>query len=322
VGDGKSGMLFFFSKNRNYVIKTLKKSELKPMIELLPDYFAHMREYPDSLLCRFLALFTLSIFRQVKTPEAGEAPTFGATPNQSYFLLVMSSAFLSPYTPDVVYDLKGSTKNRIVDDDEILVKGFKALKKAKAKAEAAERLEAAIASGADEDGARPGRWSAGTMAGKVRRTSTVALEGEGTEELRLLALEAGTSKITLKDLNLVCSQPPCAQMSGFIAIHPAAATKLHAQIKVDVALLTKHKLMDYSLLLGVHHLDGKVRYSFLFALLFCLLIYSFVCSLLLLLHSIPRLGRWRRRTLRTRARRRRTREAAAAAAAAKRKRRV
>lgn len=144
MGDGKSGMLFFFSKNRNYVIKTLKKSELKPMIELLPDYYAHMREYPDSLLCRFLALFTLSIFRQVATPAPGEAPTFGATPNQSYFLLVMSSAFLSPYTPDVVYDLKGSTKNRIVADDEILVKGFKALKKAKAKAEAAERLQVRV----------------------------------------------------------------------------------------------------------------------------------------------------------------------------------
>ena len=52
VGDGKSGMLFFFSKNRNYVIKTLKKSELKPMLELLPDYYEHMRTHTDSVRIR------------------------------------------------------------------------------------------------------------------------------------------------------------------------------------------------------------------------------------------------------------------------------
>ena len=59
VGDGKSGMLFFFSKNRNYVIKTLKKSELKPMLELLPDYYEHMRTHTDSVRIRTKYIYIL-----------------------------------------------------------------------------------------------------------------------------------------------------------------------------------------------------------------------------------------------------------------------
>ena len=41
-GDGKSGMLFFTSKDKKYVIKTLKKVELVFLQSFLHDYAVHM----------------------------------------------------------------------------------------------------------------------------------------------------------------------------------------------------------------------------------------------------------------------------------------
>ena len=126
------------------------------------------------------------------------------------------------------------------------MKGYKALKKEKAEAELAAVSESEeLTSVAAAHSAKGGR----------RISMTAAIEGEDSAHLRQAALEKGVCKITLKDLNLICAQPECAQTRGFFAIHPEAAAKLHEQIAVDVALLTKHNLMDYSLLLGVHHLD-------------------------------------------------------------------
>ena len=42
-GTGKSGSFFFFSHDRKFLIKTMKKKELDIMLKILPDYIKHMK---------------------------------------------------------------------------------------------------------------------------------------------------------------------------------------------------------------------------------------------------------------------------------------
>ena len=107
-GEGKSGMLFFRTKDQRYVLKTLKTTELPVMLSLLPEYIAHLDKHRCSLLPRLYGLTTFY---------------FPAT-KERYILIVMENV-LRPKSlhsgwfsrqPKVheIYDLKGSTKGRVV----------------------------------------------------------------------------------------------------------------------------------------------------------------------------------------------------------------
>jgi len=58
VGDGKSGMLFFFTEDRRYVLKTVKPNEMSVLVDkgMLTGYLKHMLDNPNSLICRFLGM--------------------------------------------------------------------------------------------------------------------------------------------------------------------------------------------------------------------------------------------------------------------------
>lgn len=79
MGDGKSGMLFFFTQDRRYVLKTVKANEMAVLVDqgsflapltclaeltgtdsnqtissgLLPAYLKHMMSNPGEYLCCF-----------------------------------------------------------------------------------------------------------------------------------------------------------------------------------------------------------------------------------------------------------------------------
>ena len=67
-GDGKSGMCFFFTRDRKYVLKTVKAAEIPILLGLLPDYHQYfalqrtslgkrpVRQQQCSLLPRFFGL--------------------------------------------------------------------------------------------------------------------------------------------------------------------------------------------------------------------------------------------------------------------------
>ena len=327
VGDGKSGMLFFFSHDRSLVIKTLKKSELRPMLELLPDYTAHMRQHRNSLLCRYLALFCLTVFDTPTPPSVETASThaagvsdrgfmseamrvmaavgagletrddiaasvgaevssdlvlftvtFFANPahielapptisawRQEYIIIVMSSAFLVPpdsnITPHLMYDLKGSTRNRLVGFEELAAKGREKSKKrpqsealkmtaTKKKAEEAKRKAAAAAAAA-----AAGEEEEEEEDDEDLMLLRAGVKTEGADDVLLEDVRNGAERITLKDLNLIFGVPATAGLQAPIALQPGAAAALHSQIECDLALLSAHGLMDYSLLLGVHFID-------------------------------------------------------------------
>jgi hypothetical protein len=219
VGDGKSGMLFFFSKDKGFVVKTLKGRERQVFIKMLPDYMRHMSEHHNSTLCRFFGMFTVKL-------KGLSAESMEGRPPAGYTVVVMGNALNTSLDIGVKYDLKGSTSKRIVHAEEMIEKAKQSIaKKLEAKGMLPHAIEENIAARKPQD-----------------------------------LVQLGVTKITLKDLNLTIRDParnPAASKmpGGVIKIAPDVATRLHAQIDADIALLIKYKLMDYSLFVGVHECD-------------------------------------------------------------------
>lgn len=93
--NSKSGEFFFFSYNREFLIKTISHNEALLLHRMLPEYYAHVMEYPDTLLTRFYGM------HKVK-PQAGHFVYF----------LIMGSVFASDLPVHSIYDLKGSKIGR------------------------------------------------------------------------------------------------------------------------------------------------------------------------------------------------------------------
>ena len=115
-GEGKSGMLFFTTEDQQYILKTLKSDELPVMLNFLPHYLAHLNNFKCSLLPRFYGLTTFTFPKRL---------VGGTQQSQTKYILVVMENVLRPKQlhsgwfsrqPKVheVYDLKGSTKGRVV----------------------------------------------------------------------------------------------------------------------------------------------------------------------------------------------------------------
>ena len=61
VGEGKSGMLFFFSHNGRYILKTLKRDEFALFRRILPSYCAHMKRARAATLPWFYGMHRLQV---------------------------------------------------------------------------------------------------------------------------------------------------------------------------------------------------------------------------------------------------------------------
>eukprot|EP01004_Peranema_trichophorum_P003507 NODE_2492_length_1567_cov_95.322715_g2146_i0.p1 GENE.NODE_2492_length_1567_cov_95.322715_g2146_i0~~NODE_2492_length_1567_cov_95.322715_g2146_i0.p1 ORF type:complete len:436 (+),score=57.24 NODE_2492_length_1567_cov_95.322715_g2146_i0:77-1384(+) len=102
VGEGKSGMLFFFSQDNKYIVKTLTPSEVRLLSSAFKDYHAHMKGHPQTLLPRFFGLHIVHI------PKL----------KQRTRVIVMHNLFPPGVKVPEKYDLKGSVLKRFVTPDE------------------------------------------------------------------------------------------------------------------------------------------------------------------------------------------------------------
>tara|TARA_B110000208_G_scaffold130561_1_gene158356 strand:+ start:3696 stop:7628 length:3933 start_codon:yes stop_codon:yes gene_type:complete len=216
VGDGKSGMLFFLSKDTQYVVKTLKGRERQVFIKMLPDYLRHMSDHPHSTLCRFFGMYTVKL-------KGLSAESMEGRPPAGYTVVVMGNALNTSLSIGVKYDLKGSTSKRIVEKEEMM-----------------EKAKSAIAKKLEEQGLLPDAIEENLAA---RDEAELVMIGCSKITLKDLNL-------TISDpaINPAASKMP----SGVMRIAPDVADRLHNQIDADIALLIKYKLMDYSLFVGVH----------------------------------------------------------------------
>ena len=100
--NSKSGQFFFFSNNSQFIIKTMSKSELQFLIQILPSYYQYMSNEPNSLIARFYGIYTL---HKVKINNNSA---------KDISFLISNNVFYSKQNISLKYqyDLKGSTQGR------------------------------------------------------------------------------------------------------------------------------------------------------------------------------------------------------------------
>ncbi|CAM0942746.1 unnamed protein product [Alopecurus aequalis] len=95
---GKSGSFFYLTHDERFMIKTVKKSEVKLLIRMLLSYYKHVRRYKSSLMTRFYGVHSVK-------PNGGQKVRF----------IVMGNLFSSEHRIHHRYDLKGSSYGRKSD---------------------------------------------------------------------------------------------------------------------------------------------------------------------------------------------------------------
>ncbi|KAK9271346.1 hypothetical protein L1049_026936 [Liquidambar formosana] len=98
---GKSGSFFYLTQDDRFMIKTVKKSEVKVLIRMLASYYQHVRRYENSLVTKFFGVHCVK-------PVGGQKTRF----------IVMGNLFCSEYRIHRRFDLKGSSHGRTTDKPE------------------------------------------------------------------------------------------------------------------------------------------------------------------------------------------------------------
>ncbi|KAI3448324.1 hypothetical protein Pfo_004989 [Paulownia fortunei] len=99
---GKSGSLFYVSHDDRFVIKTLKISELKVLLRMLPHYYNHVKAHDNTLITKFFGAHGITL-------RGGKKVRF----------VVMGNMFFTELRIHRRYDLKGSSHGRFTNKDEI-----------------------------------------------------------------------------------------------------------------------------------------------------------------------------------------------------------
>jgi hypothetical protein len=149
---GKSGQIFYITEDERYFMKTIDTVEEKMLVDMLPPYYDHVSQNPDTMLTRYLAHFSVE------------------TSRGSIRMVVMASIFDDSIFIDRKYDLKGSTFKRFASPKELQ-----------------------------------------------------------------------SENVTLKDLDF----------KSPIFFNPDVVDRIHSQLEKDTGFLEAHRVMDYSLLLGM-----------------------------------------------------------------------
>uniref|UniRef100_A0A0D3FIM0 1-phosphatidylinositol-4-phosphate 5-kinase n=1 Tax=Oryza barthii TaxID=65489 RepID=A0A0D3FIM0_9ORYZ len=97
---GKSGSFFYLTNDDCYMIKTMKKSEVKMLLKMLPAYYNHVRAFEDTLVTKFFGLHCVKLA--------------GANQKKVRFV-IMGNLFCSDHTIHRRFDLKGSSLGRTTD---------------------------------------------------------------------------------------------------------------------------------------------------------------------------------------------------------------
>ncbi|XP_077224341.1 phosphatidylinositol 4-phosphate 5-kinase 1-like [Tasmannia lanceolata] len=95
---GKSGSFFYLTQDDRFMIKTVKKSEVKVLLRMLPSYYEHVYRYENSLVTKFFGVHCVK-------PVGGQKVRF----------IVMGNLFCSEYCIHKRFDLKGSSHGRSAD---------------------------------------------------------------------------------------------------------------------------------------------------------------------------------------------------------------
>lgn len=102
---GKAGRVIILSNDNRFAIKTLRKSEVKVLLDILPNYFFHLTKNPASLLLRLYGLHSVR--------QAG---------GLKVYFVVYANHIPQDGTVYDIYHLKGSLKGRALQ--KVRVEGY------------------------------------------------------------------------------------------------------------------------------------------------------------------------------------------------------
>ncbi|KAI5063235.1 hypothetical protein GOP47_0021782 [Adiantum capillus-veneris] len=95
---GKSGSVFYVSNDDRFMIKTMRKAEVKALLGMLQNYYDHVRMFENTLVAKFFGLHRIK-------PAGGQKVRF----------IVMGNMFCTELCIHRRFDLKGSSQGRSAD---------------------------------------------------------------------------------------------------------------------------------------------------------------------------------------------------------------
>ncbi|KAK9055992.1 hypothetical protein SSX86_027079 [Deinandra increscens subsp. villosa] len=110
---GKSGSFFYMTSDDKYMIKTMKKAEVKVLRRMLPAYFEHVKSFENTLITKFFGLHCVKLS--------------GSSQRKVRFV-VMGNLFCTGVPINRRFDLKGSSHGRITDKPESKIDAYTTLK--------------------------------------------------------------------------------------------------------------------------------------------------------------------------------------------------
>jgi 1-phosphatidylinositol-4-phosphate 5-kinase len=164
ISNAKSGQFFFYSSDGKYMIKTMTNAESKFLRRILPSYFRHCCENPNTLITRFFGMYRVKLYHLRRNVK----------------FVIMNSVYYTDKYLQNFYDLKGSVVGR---------------------------------------NAKPGQ-------------------------------------AVKKDNDLRQGLPESA-----LSLRPPVRTHMRDQISADCEFLRQMEIMDYSMLVGVHHVPPVEDHS-------------------------------------------------------------
>jgi len=96
ISNAKSGQFFFYSSDGKYMIKTMTNSESKFLRRILPHYFRHCTENPNTLLTKFYGMYRVKLYHLRRNVK----------------FIIMNSVYYTDKSIQTFYDLKGSEIGR------------------------------------------------------------------------------------------------------------------------------------------------------------------------------------------------------------------
>ncbi|KAK3009928.1 hypothetical protein RJ639_011035 [Escallonia herrerae] len=97
---GKSGSFFYLTNDDRYMIKTMKKAEVKVLLRMLSAYYNHVRAFENTLVTKFYGLHCVKL---------------NGPAQKKVRFIIMGNLFCSEYAIHRRFDLKGSSLGRMTD---------------------------------------------------------------------------------------------------------------------------------------------------------------------------------------------------------------
>lgn len=102
IPNSKSGQFFFYSHDGSYMIKTQTPEENRFLRRILPFYYQHLKDNPNSMMTRFFGMHRVKMYHL----------------RRKVHFVIMKSVFSTTERIHTIYDLKGSRVGRSATPEE------------------------------------------------------------------------------------------------------------------------------------------------------------------------------------------------------------